>query len=60
MREGELNGRSKLTWEKVIDIRWAYEHTGYSQMDIAKEYRLAQATVWSIVNNLTWKIDGKR
>lgn len=60
MREGERNGRVKLTWKQVEDIRWTYENCGSSQKDLAEEYGVVQSTIWCIVKNLTWKKPGER
>lgn len=59
MREGSANGRAKLNWTKVADIRHRYETTGCSQLDLAIDFDLAQSTVWAILKNQTWKVPEK-
>ncbi len=50
---GEKNGRAKLTWAKVDQIREKHRH-GLSTLAIAVIYDLAQSTVWNIVANRSW------
>lgn len=52
---GEKNGLSKLTEKKVLEIREKYIPRKYSQRKLAKEYGVAQAVIYGIVNKKYWK-----
>ncbi len=51
---GELNGVSKLTWEKVREIRAMYSTGAYTQWDLAREHRVSQAVISKIVRHEMW------
>ena len=55
-RNGELNPSSKLTWEKVNEIRELYKKGGYSFKKLAKLYDVSAYTIESILKFRTWKI----
>ena len=52
--DGERNGRSKLTREKVSKIRKIYSK-GMRQIDIAKKFDISQSLVSAIVRKECWK-----
>jgi group I intron endonuclease len=52
---GEDNPNSHLSWKEVKDIRYTYSLGNISQRNLAKRHGVDQQTVWSIVNNKTWK-----
>lgn len=49
------NGASKLTKEKVIEIRRRYKNENISQKRLGKEYGVARRTIGDIVNKKTWR-----
>jgi len=51
---GELNGRHKLIFKEVLEIRNLYLTGEYFQKDIAKIFGITQATVSSIILFKTW------
>ena len=50
---GEKNGRAKLTWEIVEQIRKDYR-SGFRIFEISEKYSVKQSTVGNIVHNHTW------
>ncbi len=50
-----LANRSKLTWTKVREMRKKYVPKVYSMHKLAEEYAVSIGTVFSIINNKTWK-----
>ncbi len=48
---GEKNSRTKLTDEKVQEIRFRYANGETNQSKLAKEYKVGQAQIWRIINN---------
>lgn len=54
--KGEKHGQSKLTKEKVIEIRSKYIPHKYSMATLAKEYSIGYHTVNSLINYRTWKL----
>ena len=53
--KGEDNGRAKLIWEKVRDIRRKYENEKTSPtVSLAKEYSVADVTILAILKNEIW------
>jgi hypothetical protein len=52
--KGEINGMSKLTKDKVIEIRAAYE-TGRSYAEIAKDYDVGGGAIGKIIRRERWK-----
>ena len=53
--KGEDRYNSKLTEEKVKEIRQKYAAGGYSQKQLAREYNISQRLVWAIVHRTRWK-----
>jgi hypothetical protein len=53
---GEKNGRSKLTKDKVDEIRYRYANENITQDQLGKEFGVDGGTVWAIVNNKMWVI----
>lgn len=63
MREGEKNGRSKMTWDLVRQMRRRYakgKRTGrhVSMYTLALDYEINQSTVYGIIAGETWKEKG--
>lgn len=54
-REGEYHPRAKLTKHMVLQIRAEYQKNKEPVLTIAKRYGIAQQTMWSLLNNKTWK-----
>ena len=54
LRKGEMNGRSKLTWDKVREIRKKYSMGCYTFVELAKEYKVCAATINNIVTRKAW------
>jgi len=53
--KGSKNPASKLTEEKVLEIRKRYAEGGVSQTQLAKEYGVAQGVISGIVLRKTWR-----
>jgi len=53
---GENKPNSKLTWGKVREIRKLYKD-GYGRAQLARMYGVGATTIFSIVHNLTWKME---
>lgn len=51
---GEDNPRAKVTRQVVADIRAQYAKGGIRQVDLGKQYGIAQNSVSKIVNQTTW------
>jgi hypothetical protein len=51
---GETHGQSKLTWEKVAQIRQRYAAGGITLLALATEYGVNKNSVWHVVHRLTW------
>ena len=51
---GEKNGLSKLNKKQILEIRERYKN-GENQHSIGKQYGVCKATIYYIVNELTWK-----
>jgi hypothetical protein len=51
----EKNPQSKFTWILISEIREKYASGNYTQKQLAKEYGAGLATIWRIINNITWK-----
>jgi hypothetical protein len=49
---GERHGRSKLTWEKVRQIR---SRTNEGLKTLASEFGVSEGAIWFILNGLHWK-----
>jgi 7-cyano-7-deazaguanine reductase len=54
--QGSLNGRAKLTDNKVVEIRKKYRRGGVRQVDLAAEYGVTQSMISFIVREQHWKI----
>jgi hypothetical protein len=52
---GETQGLSKLTWDDVDFIRWAYSFGIFSQRRLAKFFSVSQSQIWCVVNERTWR-----
>jgi DNA-binding XRE family transcriptional regulator len=52
---GERNVSSRLTEDKVLDIRRRYKAGGISQYALAAEYGVSQTTIKDITRGRTWK-----
>lgn len=58
---GENMGWSKLTQAQVSEIRAKYKKRknqytpGYSQEELAKEYKVSRGTIQAIISNKNWK-----
>jgi hypothetical protein len=52
---GEKNGRSKLTKEKVCDMRYNYKQGGISQKELSDVFGVNKTTISNILNNKRWK-----
>jgi hypothetical protein len=53
---GKDNINCTLSEELVLEIRTKYATGKYSQRILAKEYKVSQVTICSILNNKTWVI----
>ena len=53
-RRGEGNGKARLTWEKVREIRRLHEGGGISQQALADAFGVKQTAVSRIVRRVTW------
>jgi len=51
---GSLNRNAKLTNEQVIEIRKLY-NSGKRQFEIANDFGISKALVWTIIHNKSWK-----
>lgn len=51
---GELNYISKLTWEKVKEIRERYKEDNISQDQLAKEFEVSRSAILHVLLNNTW------
>lgn len=54
LRQGEKNGRSKLTAKQVKEIRAKYIPYKYSTIKLAKEYGVSNVLIGMIVRNEIW------
>ena len=52
---GDKNGRARLNWEKVREIRKKYKKNDYTLLMLAEEYSIGISTVSHIIKNETWK-----
>lgn len=57
---GENNGNSKLTWEKIKEIRKLHNPKNFSTRKLARIYNVSQHTIVNIINNKTWAVPNKR
>jgi len=51
---GEDNGRAKLTWESVRDIRSRYAASGVTLRSLAVEYDVSSSMISLVVNHKNW------
>ncbi len=60
-KSGERNGRAKLNWEKVRQIRKEYVKgsSGFGTIGLGKKYNVSDNTVWDIISNRRWKEDNQ-
>lgn len=54
---GEKNGRAKLSWEKVQEIREKYSTNNYTYRSLAEEYGVTHRIICLIINNKIWRRD---
>lgn len=52
--KGERNGRAKLTWNEVRQIRTRW-NAGNTQTELARIYGVPQTQISRIVRNLSWR-----
>lgn len=52
---GEKQGSSKLTEEQVLVIREKYATDNYSQRELAKEFKVCQTMIGTILRRERWK-----
>jgi hypothetical protein len=55
IRQGERNGRAKLSAEQVLEIRKRYSNEKISQATLAKEFGVHQSVISLIILRKTWK-----
>lgn len=51
---GESNGRAKLTWEKVRQMRITYARGGITVTELGRQFGVAPSTVTRVINRKTW------
>lgn len=51
---GEQNGRTRLTWDLVSQIRSRHA-IGETQASLAREFRVGKSTIGGIIRNETWQ-----
>ena len=56
-RTGEDNPFSKLTWDKVGEIRNMYSMGEYTIVYISKLFNISTTTINNIVKNKTWIVE---
>lgn len=49
------NRKTKLTWEKVDEIRRLYQTTQLSQHKIGKQFGVSQRAICFIINGVHWR-----
>ena len=54
-REGNLNGKSKLTRNEVVEIKQLLNKRSIPQKEIARKYSVSQTTVSAINCGYTWE-----
>jgi hypothetical protein len=52
---GEKNGRAKLNWQLVREIREKYQKNKYTLLMLAEEYNVGLSTVSHVIKNETWR-----
>jgi hypothetical protein len=53
---GEKNGKAKLNFSLVKEIRAKFATGKYSNAKLGEEYGVSRAAIYKIVNNINWKI----
>lgn len=53
--KGEKSGNSKLTTEKVLQIRIGYSLGAYTMGELSEMYNVSEGNVHSIISRKTWK-----
>lgn len=53
--KGELNGRSKLTWNQVREIRARYATGKCSLRELSQEFNISTSVLDKIIRNKNWK-----
>lgn len=57
MSKRNRHGRTKLTREQVNDMRKKWKENKYNHYyEIAKEYGVAPATAWRVINEVHWNL----
>lgn len=51
---GDRNGRAKLSWDDVREIRRRYAAGGVSQTQLAKEFGVRQCQISEIIRGVSW------
>jgi hypothetical protein len=54
-RHDPHGGRSKLTREQVVAIRWLREYEGRTLENLATLFGVGWTAIWAVVNRKTWK-----
>jgi hypothetical protein len=54
-RQGERNGRAKLTADQVVEIRRLYKAGGITQQRLAARFGVSDSMICFIVKNQHWK-----
>lgn len=54
-RQGEANGRAKLTWEEVREMRRLREEEGLLYRELGERFGIAKQYAWNICNGRFWK-----
>lgn len=52
--KGESHGRSKLNWNKVIDLRWLYSTGLFLQKELSKAFKVHNSIISKILTNKIW------
>lgn len=51
----QINSSAKLTWDKIIEMRYLYKTGKYSYSKLQNRYNIEKVTVWRILTNRSWK-----
>lgn len=54
-RNGEINGRSKLTWKQVREIRFLFETKSQTVKELIQTFEISESQIRRIINNETWR-----
>ncbi len=52
---GDKNGRAKLTWEIVREIRRLWALGGFTKVQLGKQFGVSDVIIFKVVNNIFWK-----